>query len=203
MPLTLNLDSSFIILQLAGKSFRLEGPQSEWVIDPDSSPNNNNNNPSPITRSVRWKYHATYEEALNLGSLNNARTVLEEVAALLPPPPAQAQGLLTQWDDVQAKLTQLPVLNNAVNNVVATVTNTAVSITDLGLNLDLRGTPVPGSNPAQMVWQGGGDFTVGLAFTPSAANPIRLFQLNLKAFGAVLKVKLDGLKFQNGQVIWG
>jgi hypothetical protein len=191
MPLALSLESSFVILQISGKAFRLEGPQGDWELGGESA-DSNGGGARRYRRRVRWSYRSSYEEALDLGSLNDATAVIQEVAAFLPAT-AQSGQLLTQWNEARDRVAQVPVLSNLVD----TVTSTSVRITDVGLNLDLVTQMAPNSNQPTAI-TGDGDFTLGLAFTPSPAKPVRLLRFNLQAFGLVLKVKMTGLSFNNG-----
>lgn len=194
MPLTVSLNSAYIVLTIRQKPFRLDAPDAQIVIDPDNSSTAGR----PIKRSVHWSYHAAYDKAFDLGPLSDAQAVLEEIAQTLPAPPAGAQSLIAQWDSLKDQLNSIPVLSNAANNVVATIAGTSVKITDLGLDLELTGTGAVGSRD----WRGNGAFKIGLAFTPSSTQPIRLFQLGIQAFGAVLNVKLEGIRVNNGQLTW-
>jgi hypothetical protein len=189
--LTLALDSAFLVLSVRAKTFTLTAPEAHLVIEPDAG----GGSPSgPATKQhIHWKYHASYADAVDLGSLASASVVLADIQAMLPPPPtgvAGYQDLLTQWEALKGKLANLPVISNAANSALNAIANTAVKITDLALELDKDG----------INWKGA--FTVGLAFTP-AAGSIRLFSVGITAFGAVLSAKLDGLKVNNGQLSWG
>jgi hypothetical protein len=188
--LTLALESAFLVLTVQGKTFTLTAPEAHLVIDPNPGPGG-----GPAEKQhIHWKYHASYGDALDLGTLSNAALVLREIQDMLPPPPVPAvagyQNLLTQWDILKVKLANLPVISNAANSALTAIATTAVKITDLALELDKDGVN----------WKGA--FTVGLAFTP-AAGSIRIFSVGITAFGAVLSAKLDGLKVTNGQLIWG
>ncbi|HEX2851606.1 MAG TPA: hypothetical protein VHO24_00100 [Opitutaceae bacterium] len=193
MPSTLNLalDSAFLVLTVRGKSFTLTAPEAHLTIEPDAGGGG-----GPATKQhIHWKYHASYDDAVDLGTLANAADVLAEIQAMLPPPPTGPaatgyQTLMTQWDALKVKLANLPVISNAASSALNAIANTSVKITDLGLELDKDG----------INWKGA--FTVGLAFTP-APGSIRLFSVGITAFGAVISAKLDGLKVTGGQLIWG
>jgi hypothetical protein len=196
MALTISLDSAFIVLTLGGKSFTLTAPEASASTDDDDAPVVGT---KVRRRHIRWQYHETYDKAVGF-QVGNATGVIQEIQGFLPPwtPGALEKDLVGQWDDLQKKFKNIPVLSNAAGSVLETIEQGSVKITDLGLELDLITTTTTtgsGNNlSSTSTVKGHGVFTIGLAFTPSIAKPIRLFALNVTAFGAVLSVKLDNLK---------
>jgi hypothetical protein len=197
MALKLDVDSAFIILSLGGKSFTLTAPEASLTIGAPDTPVPNEPTKKEKRQRIRWKYHASYEDAFDLGPLSQAAEIITEIGSILP----QAASGVTTADELEAKwnavtdgLKQLPVLANAEENVRATILGTSAKITDIALELDLTTiTTTPAGSTGTSVTRGGGAFTLGLAFTPDPDHPIRLFALGITAFGAVISVRLDGL----------
>lgn len=172
-PLSLNLNGATVIIRLANKTFTLTAPSTELSL-PDSTQAN-----SGLGAHVKFAYHSPYETAVDLGT---PQYLLQSVEQLLgDAAPQSANHLWEQWSDFQAKIQQVPVLNQ----VADTALNTNVRITDIVIDLNFRKDP-GGTGKFD------GTFTLGLMFTPDPNYPVKLLMAELVAFGATLSVRLAG-----------
>ncbi len=168
--MTLGLDGATIVIQIRNRSYTLTAPNQEITFGVTPG----------IPRHLRFRYQDTYENAIDVGTVNQ---VMEELQSLIATVPlAAGQSFLEQWNKVQVTLSGAPILGSAITTVI----NTDVRITEM--ELELTRTTV--TNPDSDTYKG--KLGLGLMFTPDPAQRPRIFNIQVLAFGAVVHVELEG-----------
>jgi hypothetical protein len=168
--MTLGLDGATIVIQIRNRSYTLTAPNQEITFG--ATPG--------IPRHLRFRYQDTYENAIDVGTIDQ---LMEEVQALIATSPlAAGQSFLDQWNRVQVTLSGAPILGSAITTVI----NTDVRIVEM--ELELTRTTV--ASPASDTYKG--KLGLGVMFTPDPAHRPRIFNIQVLAFGAVMHVELEG-----------
>lgn len=161
------LNGAKIVLIIGGSEFALvSGPASIQIPGSDKPP----------TLHFRFEYKESPQTpAITLGT---PRAVVGQIQTMLAgdiPAPAGLQNLQMQWDAIVSKLKSFPVFDNAVE----TFEETSVRIDEIGLELEPKD-----DNFYQ------GQIRFGLRLTPATNKRPRLFNIEVKEFGATLFVDM-------------
>jgi hypothetical protein len=171
MPnMTLGLDGATIVIQIRNRSYTLTAPNQEITFG--TTPG--------IPKHLRFRYQDSYENAIDVGTINQVMDELQSLIATVPL--AAGQSFLEQWNKVQVTLSSAPILGSAITTVI----NTDVRIVEMELELTRTTSTTPASDTYK------GKLGIGVMFTPDPAHRPKIFNIQVLAFGAALHVELEG-----------